>query len=49
MLREILEDRFGPLSPEVLRRVDELPAEQLQPMRKAAWRVASLAELGLEG
>ncbi len=48
MLRELLEERFGPLSPEVLRRVDELPAERLQPLRKAAWKAASLAELGLD-
>ncbi len=47
LLRELLEERFGPVSPEVLRRLDELPAERLQPVRKAAWKAASLAELGL--
>jgi hypothetical protein len=49
ILREMLEERFGPLSAGVLRRVDELPAERLQPLRKAAWKATSLAELGLDG
>jgi hypothetical protein len=48
ILREILEERFGPLAPEALRRLDELPVDQLLPLRKAAWKAASLAELGLD-
>jgi hypothetical protein len=49
MLREVLERRFGPLGPGVLRRVDEVPVERLQPLRDAAWNAQSLAELGLDG
>jgi hypothetical protein len=45
-LRELLEERFGTLSPAVLARLDGLPAEQL-PALKAVLRANSLAELGL--
>jgi hypothetical protein len=48
MVREALEERFGPLPPEVQRRLDELPAERLRPLCKAAWKAQSLAELGLD-
>jgi hypothetical protein len=48
-LLEALENRFGPLSAEVLRRIETLPAERLQPLRQAAWKGKSLAELGLDG
>jgi hypothetical protein len=47
-LRELLEQRFGELSPSVLRTVEQLPAEQLQTLRKAAWKAQSLSELGLD-
>jgi hypothetical protein len=47
-LRELLEERFGPLSPEVLARLDRLPVERLQPLRRAAIKAGSLAELDLE-
>jgi hypothetical protein len=46
-LREVLEARFGALAPAVLTRLEQLPAEQLQPLRKAAVLANSLAELGL--
>jgi len=47
-LREVLEDRFGPLSPAVLARLDQVAAERLLPLRQAARQARSLAELGLE-
>ena len=47
-LRELLEVRFGPLSAEVLKTLEELPLERLQPLRKAVLGAKSLAELGLE-
>ena len=49
VVREALEDRFGPLAPEVLHRLEELRLEQLRPLSKAVWKAQSLAELGLEG
>ena len=47
-IRELLEDQFGPLSPRVLERLQQLPAEQLAPLGKAVLRAQSLRELGLE-
>ena len=47
-LREVLELRFGPLPPEVLTQVDQLPVERLQPLRQAAQKAKSLGELGLK-
>jgi hypothetical protein len=47
-LRELLEERFGPLSPAVLARVEQLAVERLQPLRRAVVKANSLAELGLE-
>jgi hypothetical protein len=48
-LRELLEERFGPLAPGVLARLEQLPGERLQPLRRAAWKAQSLDELGLGG
>jgi hypothetical protein len=48
LLRELLEVRFGPLTPALLRAVEHLPAERLQSVRQAAWKAESLDELGLE-
>ena len=48
MLRELLEERFGPLPPAVLERLQQLPAEQLTPLGKAVLHAQSLRELGLE-
>lgn len=47
-LRELLEDRFGPLSPELLAKLENLPPERLQPLRKALLKAGTLLELGLE-
>jgi hypothetical protein len=47
-LRELLEARFGPLPPGVLSRLEEIPAERLQPFRRASIDARSLGELGLE-
>jgi hypothetical protein len=48
-LREYLEDHFGQLSPTAVRRLEEIPFGQLQPLLKAAWKAKSLTELGLDG
>ena len=48
-LRELLEERFGPLTPAVLARLEQLPVERLQPLRRAASKAQSLDELDLEG
>lgn len=48
-LRELLEEKFGPLSPAVLEALAQLPAERLLPMRKAALKAQSLHDLGLDG
>ena len=47
-LRELLEERFGPLAPPVLTQLEQMPVERLQPLRRAASKAQSLAELGLE-
>ena len=47
-LRELLEERFGPLSSEVLARLEEMPVEHLQPLQRAFVKAQSLRELGLE-
>jgi hypothetical protein len=46
-LRDQLEERFGPLSPQVLERLEQVPAERLRQMTRAVWRVTSLKDLGL--
>lgn len=48
-LRELVGDRFGPLSPEVLVKLEQLPAERLLQVRKAVLKASSLRDLGLEG
>jgi hypothetical protein len=48
ILRELLDEQFGPLTPAALRLVDQIPAERLQPLLKAARKAQSLAELGLD-
>jgi hypothetical protein len=47
-LRELLEERFGSLGPEVLVRLEQMSPEQLQLLRRAAVTAQSLRELGLE-
>lgn len=47
-LRELLEERFGPLAPAVLARLEQLPVERLQPLRRAILKAQSLDELDLE-
>jgi predicted transposase YdaD len=47
-IREILEDQFGPLSPQTEARLQALPVEDLASLRKAIPRAASLKDLGLE-
>ncbi len=47
-LRELLEERFGRLTPDVLRKLEDMPMERVQPLRKAAANAESLAELGLD-
>jgi hypothetical protein len=47
-LRELLEERFGPLAPGFLARLEELPVENLQPLRRAALKAQSLDELDLQ-
>ena len=47
-LRELLEEKYGPLSPTVLVRLAQLPAERFPTLRKAILKSQSLSELGLE-
>lgn len=47
-LRVQLEEQFGPLSTEVLARLEQLPMDRLQPLRKAVLKAQSLRDLGLE-
>ncbi|MGH7136718.1 MAG: DUF4351 domain-containing protein, partial [Pirellulales bacterium] len=49
LLRALLEERFGPLSKRVARRVESLPTEDARTLFIRALRAASLRELGLEG
>jgi len=48
VLQEQLDERFGPLSVQVGRRLAELSADKLKPMIRAVMRAQSLRELGLE-
>jgi hypothetical protein len=48
ILRDLLEERFGPLSAAVQQRLQELPAERLSQLVKSVLRASSLRELGLE-
>jgi hypothetical protein len=45
MLRKQLEKKFGPLPPEVVERLEELPGDKLEEIALAYTDVASLAEL----
>ena len=47
LIRELLEDRFGPLDPNVVNRLMNLPADGLTPLGCAVLRATSLKELGL--
>ena len=47
-IRELLEDRFGPLSPRVDERLQAMNVEQLKSLRKAILHATSLRELALE-
>jgi hypothetical protein len=48
MLRELLDKRFGPLSPRVLDRLNQCPPERLSDLALALLEGRSLRELGLE-
>jgi hypothetical protein len=48
VLHEVLEEQFGPLAPAVLERLEQMSADQLRALRKAARQAASLRDLGLE-
>jgi hypothetical protein len=48
ILREQVEEKFGPLSRQVQERLERLPAERLAGLTKAVLRAESLRELGLE-
>jgi len=48
LLRELLEQRFGPLSKPVRQRLQSLPTERLETLFKKGLRAQSLGELGLE-
>ncbi|HTU22940.1 MAG TPA: DUF4351 domain-containing protein [Gemmataceae bacterium] len=48
LLQEQLAEQFGSLSPAVLERVQQLPAERLSALARALLRAQSLRELGLE-
>jgi hypothetical protein len=48
VLREQLEERFGPLSAAVQERLQQMPADRLTPLVRAVLRAQSLKELGLE-
>ena len=45
--RELLEERFGPLSRTVLDKLDQLSLERLLDLRKASFKTESLRDLGL--
>ncbi len=48
ILRELVEERFGPLSAAVQQRLEQSPVEDLARLTKAVLRAQSLRELGLE-
>ena len=47
LLRDLLEERYGSLSAEVIDRLTHLPPERLKSLGRAVLRAASLKELGL--
>jgi hypothetical protein len=48
MLRELLEDYFGPLSSTVVEQLQQLPSDQITSIRKMLRQAQSLKDLGLE-
>src|SRR5438445_8855682 len=48
ILRAQIDQRFGPLSPTVLERLEQLPEDGLKALGKALLRAQSLGDLGLE-
>src|SRR4029077_1121378 len=48
VLRDLVEEKFGPLSPQVQERLQQLAADRLAGLTKAVLRAQSLRELGLE-
>ncbi|HEV3445119.1 MAG TPA: DUF4351 domain-containing protein [Gemmataceae bacterium] len=48
LLHDQLEANFGPLSPTVSERLEQLPADQIRALGKALLKARSLRELGLE-
>ena len=48
VLRDLVDERSGPLSPQVQERLQQLPADRLVALSKAVLRAQSLRELGLE-
>lgn len=47
-IREMIEERLGPLRPDTVQRFEQVPAEQLSTLRKAIPNAESLRELGLD-
>ncbi|HQU41876.1 MAG: hypothetical protein B7Z73_01070 [Planctomycetia bacterium 21-64-5] len=47
LLRQLIEDRFGPLSPAVLAQVEAWPGDRLRELGRALLSATSLEELGL--
>ena len=47
--RRLLEKKFGPLGPDVLRRLDALPADKVEELLPAILDAGSLDDLGLGG
>jgi hypothetical protein len=47
-LRELVEERFGPLPASVQERLQQLPAERFATVLKELFRAQSLHDLGLE-
>lgn len=48
LLRRLLENRFGPLSPAVLARLEAWPGDRLTELGLALFTATSLTELGLD-
>jgi hypothetical protein len=48
VLRELLDERFGPVPLAVQERLQQFSAKQLKPLVKAVPRASSLRDLGLE-
>jgi len=44
ILRDLLEERFGPLPLAVQERIDQWPPERLTPLMKSVWRAQSLRD-----